>query len=369
MYQHEWRAINILVLLSLYHVSIFVNRKSITNTLFAIIALSTLVTAGCMNLNDNELVVYSALDREFSQPILGDLAEEMTFTILPKFDVESNKTVGLANAIINEQDRPRCDVFWNNEILHTLRLQELGLLEVYQSPESSRLPADFVSKKSQWHGFAARARVLIVNTDLIPDLADRPDSVSDLIDPKWKSRCAIARPLFGTTATHAAVMFASMGESEATEFFRAVSENAAIEGGNKQVATKVASGQYAFGLTDTDDAIIEIESGHPVAIVFPDQAEDQQGTLLIPNTLCIIKGSPNPDRAKRFVDRLLRSDIETRLAKGASAQIPLATDVETKSRVQPENEFKVMKVDFLAASKQWETASGVLSELFPVGGK
>ncbi len=31
---------------------------------------------------------------------------------------------------------------------------------------------------------------------------------------------------------------------------------------------------------------IEIEQAKPVAIVFPDQEENQFGTLLIPNTLC-----------------------------------------------------------------------------------
>ena len=41
--------------------------------------------------------------------------------------------------------------------------------------------------------------------------------------------------------------------------------------GNKQVATAVGSGQIAFGLTDTDDAMGEIDAGSPVAIVYPDR--------------------------------------------------------------------------------------------------
>ncbi|MFT5302066.1 MAG: iron(III) transport system substrate-binding protein [Mariniblastus sp.] len=320
--------------------------------------------SGCIQKTDNEVVVYAALDREFSQPILDDLGQELGYRILPKFDQESNKTVGLVTGIIQNQSRPQADVFWNNEILHTLRLQKLGLLEVYRSPQADVFPEQFVSSQRQWHGFAARARVLLVNTELIPKAADHPSSIYDLADPKWKGQCAMAKPLFGTTATHAAVLFSELGESAAKKLLTEIQQNARIEGGNKQVAQKVARGQFAFGITDTDDAMIEIEQGHPVAIVFPDQAEGQFGTLLIPNTLAIIKNGPNPERAKRLVDRLLQPDVEERLAAGASAQIPLSQSVSIQSRVQMGAALKTMKVDFGDAADQWETAARFLNELF-----
>ena len=323
--------------------------------------------SGCISEKENEVVVYAALDREFSEPILQDVATELKLNVLPRYDVESNKTVGLANAILAEKNRPRCDIFWNNEILHTLRLQEAGLLESWTCESAKRYPAEFVSSESQWYGFAARARVLIVNTDLVAE-SDRPDSIDDLLDPKWKGKCCIARPLFGTSATHAAVMFEKLGDEKATDFYRQLAENAEVLGGNKQVAQKVASGQFAFGLTDTDDAIIEIENANPVAIVFPDQREGQPGTLFIPNTLCIIKNGPNAIRAKRLVERLLAADIETRLAKGDSAQIPIATDVDVRSRVEPEAELKFMKADFPAAARGWDVVAQKLLEIFPTGG-
>lgn len=324
---------------------------------------------GCLPQSEHEVVVFSALDREFSEPILNDLEKELSVKILPTFDQESNKTVGLVTRIIQSKNRPRADVFWNNEILHTLRLEKMGLLEVYRSPNAKPFPAQFSSAKNQWQGFAARARVLIVNTELIPDLQQRPSSIYDLTDPKWKGKCAMARPLFGTTATHAAVLFSELGNQKAMKLLQGIANNAVIEGGNKQVAMKVARGQYAFGITDTDDAIIELEQAHPVAIVFPDQGEDQLGTLLIPNTLAIIKNGPNPERAKKLVDRLLQPDIEARLAKGSSAQIPLSESVAFKSRVEPDTrELKIMPVDFQAAADAWEEATKFLTETFPPGG-
>ena len=323
-----------------------------------------MLLAGCLTSADNEVVVYCALDKEFSQPILEDIGDELDLTVLPKFDQESNKTVSLVTSIINEQSRPRCDVFWNNEILHTLRLEQLGLLETFRSDQADRFPRSFVSTNNQWHGFAARARVLIVNTELLPETGSRPDSVQDLVNPEWKSRCAVAKPFFGTTATHAAVLFATMGHDEATDFFRRLYENAAIEGGNRQVARKVANGQYAFGLTDTDDAMIEIERGSPVAIVFPDQQHNQSGALLIPNTLAIIRGAPNVARAKALVDRLLAGDIEQRLSDGPSAQIPLGTGVDVESRLVEMADLKKMEVDFEAAALVWPKSQEALLEIF-----
>ncbi len=112
--------------------------------------------SGCLRQTDNEVVVYSALDREFSEPILTDIEAELQLTIRPKFDQESNKTVGLVTGIIQNKDRPQADVFWNNEILHTLRLEKMGLLEVYQSPNAETFPAQFTSVNNQWQGLAAR---------------------------------------------------------------------------------------------------------------------------------------------------------------------------------------------------------------------
>ncbi len=333
-----------------------------------LLSLSAILLVGCIESHPNEVIVYAALDREFSAPILDDIGKELDVRVLTRFDVESNKTVGLANAIVAEKDRPRCDVFWNNEILHTLRLQKAGLLKAFPSPAADRYPADFVSAKKDWYGFAARARVLLVNTDKLPVADAWPDSVLDLADEKWKGKCVVARPLFGTSATHAAVMFDRLGFQAAENLYRNIAANSTVVGGNKQVAEKVASGEFLFGLTDTDDAIIEIENAKPVAIVFPDQADPQFGTLLIPNTLCVIRGGPNTDRAIKLVNRLLSAGVEQRLAAGESAQIPLANDVETRSRVEPKKKLKIMQVDFEAAAGHWDKVSTRLVEIFPTGG-
>ena len=238
------------------------------------------------------------------------------------------------------------------------------MLDVYHSPVAASYPEMYRSAHGTWHGFAGRARVLLVNTKLVAE-ADRPTSIHDMAAPKWKGKTALAKPLFGTTATHCACLFALWGQQPAEKFFLDLLANEVqILSGNKQVAQSVAAGQIAFGLTDTDDAIIEVERGHPVTIVYPDRESDQIGTLFIPNTLCILKNAPHPANARKLVDYLLAPGVEARLARGASAQIPLNPLVEVPVRVETPRTVKSMPADFSAAARQWDVAAQFIRDKF-----
>lgn len=310
------------------------------------------------------VVVYSALDREFAEPILTAYEARSKTEVLAKYDVESTKTVGLTNLLMAEAPSPRCDVFWNNEILNTIRLKEKGLLAPFHPAHAGDLPETFRAKDGTWYGFAARARVLIVNTKLVPE-AGRPKGIADLADPKWKGKTAIAKPLFGTTATHAACLFAAWGDERAKAYFRSLKANEVkVVSGNKQVATDVGAGRLAFGLTDTDDAMGELDAGSPVAIVYPDAAPDGLGTLFIPNTLAILKGAPDPKDAEAMADHLLSPEVEAALANGPGAQIPLLQSTAAPARVETPKTVHAMAVDFEAAARLWEQVAAFLAAEF-----
>jgi iron(III) transport system substrate-binding protein len=314
-----------------------------------------------------EVVVYTALDQEFSEPILNDFKQASGVLPLTKYDVESTKTVGLTSEIIAEASRPRCDLFWNNEILNTLRLEQLGLLEAYHSPAGDAFDPQWRSADGTWYGFAARARILLVNKNLAGgDLS--PRSILDLADPKWRGKVGIAKPLFGTTATHAACLFAYWGDEKAKDFFRSLKANdVQVLGGNKRVAEEVSTGRLAFGLTDTDDAMVEVDRGMPVQIVYPDQVPDGMGTLFMPNTVSIIKGGPHPEAARQLLEYLLSPEVETKLAEGPSVQIPLNPNADAKVRVETPRTVKAMQVDFRAAAEKWDTAASFLRKEFATG--
>jgi iron(III) transport system substrate-binding protein len=313
------------------------------------------------------VTVYTALDREFSEPILKAYETRAGVRVLSKFDVESTKTVGLTNLIAVEAVRPRCDLFWNNEILNTIRLGEKGLLAPFRPRNAAELPDTFKAGDGTWYGFSARARILIVNTRLVA-AADRPKGIADLLDPKWKGRVAIAKPLFGTTATHAACLFAAWGDAKAKRFFTDLKANGVqVLSGNKQVAQAVGTGQAAFGLTDTDDAMGEIDAGSPVVIVYPDRGAGELGTLFIPNTLAIIKGAPHPKAAEALADALLSPEVEATLAVGPSAQIPLLKNTQARARVETPRTVHAMEARFAEAARLWDRVAAFLADEFAGG--
>ncbi len=330
-----------------------------------VIALTLFVGCGAIvrEAAAQSVVVYSALDREFAEPVLKAYGQRNGVRVLPKFDVESTKTVGLTNLIVVEAARPRCDLFWNNEILNTLRSHS-RISSLYHPNHACDLPESFKAKDGTWHSLCRIARILIVNTKLVAE-ADRPKGIKDLLDPKWKGKVGIAKPLFGTTATHAACLFAVWGDARGQRFFRDLKANGVhVLSGNKQVALAAGSGEIAIGLTDTDDAMGEIDAGSPVSIIYPDREADGLGTLFVPNVLAIIKGSPHPKEAEALADYLLSPDVEGALARGPSAQIPLLKSTKVEARVETPKTVHAMDVDFEAAAKLWDKVATFLASEF-----
>jgi iron(III) transport system substrate-binding protein len=312
----------------------------------------------------DEVVVYTALDRQFSEPILDDFTAQTGIQVRAVYDTESTKTIGLVNRIRAEARRPRCDVFWNNELLNTLRLKDESLLQPCTSTNGSAYPPQFRDPAGYWYGFAARARVLIVNTDLVKP-GQYPTSLNALADPAWKGRAGIAKPLFGSTASHIACLFAVLGEQKAADLLAALrANNVQILAGNKACAESVGAGQLPFALTDTDDAVAERDAGRPVKIIFPDGEAGGLGTLLLPNTLALVRGCPHPQAGARLIDYLLSPEVEARLAAGPAAQIPLHPRTATRSRVGDLGAIRPMAVDFEQAARAFPAASKYIEERF-----
>ena len=331
----------------------------------ALIFATAWISIGCVARSDKEVVIYTSVDREFAAPILDAFERSKEpLEVVRQFDIESTKTVGLVTRIIEESKKPRCDVFWNSEILHTIRLQKQGLLRQRRWKIPDSWPKGFRASDGSWVGFAARARILLINREKLPDSTQWPKSVMELADVRWKDQCAIAYPMFGTTTTHFAVLRARMGNEASTEWFGKVSQNAKVLSGNKQVAQAVAAGQVAWGLTDTDDAMIEKENGMKVEVIFPDQQPDEMGTLFIPNTICVLEKGPNPTSGGQLADYLISQDIEERLTMGSSAQFAVWPSSNQKSKAQPAQPVRWAEVDFEKAAELWSELTKELPAIF-----
>jgi len=291
-----------------------------------------------------EVVVYTSLDKVFSQPILEAFERETGIRVLDVYDSEATKTTGLVNRLIAEKENPRADVFWNSETGRTIVLKRKGVLAKYISPSAISIPEQFKDHEGYWAGFAARCRILIYNTDLLKE-EDLPKSIFDLTEPQWKDKVALAYPLFGTTATHAAALFVHLGDEKARKYFEALRVNdVMITDGNASSRDRVADGTVPVGFTDTDDALVAIQQGRPVSLIWPDK--ETIGTLLIPNTVALVKGGPNSETGKKLIDFLLSRKVEEMLAHCDSGQIPLRSDVKRPPHVPTLDKIRVMRVDY-----------------------
>jgi iron(III) transport system substrate-binding protein len=206
--------------------------------------------------------------------------------------------------------------------------------------------------------------VIIVNTDLVPD-AEMPSSIYDFLDPTYPAeQIGIAYPLFGTTSTHAAALYAFLSPEDGKAFFEQLQERGIqIVDGNSVVRDLVASGQMAFGLTDTDDACGAIERGAPVRIIFPDQGSGSIGTLIIPNTIGLIAGSPNSEVGKELIDYLLSTEVEEAMILSGWSHIALRK-VEVEQTCLEDVSIQGMTVSLNDVYDQLEKVQSELAEIF-----
>jgi iron(III) transport system substrate-binding protein len=309
------------------------------------------LTAGCAPSPD--LVVYCSLDQEFSEPLIAEFERATGLDVDAQFDVERNKTVGLVQRIRAEAGHPRADVFWNNEIAHTLRLKDEGLTEAFDPANAATLPEAYRDPQHHWHGFAARARVLLHRTDRPVRL---PQNLDEMLVPEIARSGALAKPLTGTTLTNFAVLAELRGREGALAWLRRAEASGLRWGsGNADVMRGVARGEFDWCLTDTDDAAAAIQNGYPVAIAWLDQGPPGSGTLLIPNTVAILRGAPHRAAAERFVNWLLSPAVEARLAASPSRQIPLHPGVAVPDDAYlPGRDFTTLDVNWLAVARAIE---------------
>jgi iron(III) transport system substrate-binding protein len=320
--------------------------------------LALLALASCRP-SAREVVVYTSVDQVFSEPVFRAFERESGIRVRAVFDTEETKSTGVLNRLIAEAASPQADVFWSGDPVRQMALIKRGLVEAYVSPLAQGLPDGLRAIDGTWTGVAARARILLVNRERV-GTEPPPRSVSDLADPRWKSRAAIANPLFGTTTIHVAALFTAWGEDRARSFLDALKANGVrVASSNGEVKRLVAAGEVAFGLTDTDDANEAVKEGAPVDVVYPDAGS--LGTLVMPTAVVLLRGGPHPDAGRSLIDALLSADTERRMAESA-AHMPLRPGVPAPSQVRSIGQIKAMAVDYARVAEEMEKIQPWLRE-------
>lgn len=317
-----------------------------------------LILSGCGR--KDEVVVYTAVEEVYCQDLFEQFEEETGIHVRVVYDTEANKTTGLVNRIIAEADKPVCDVFWNNEFIQTIDLQEKGLLDSYVSDNGADIPEAYRDPEGYWTAFGGRARVMLVNTELVSE-EEYPDSIFDFVDGSYEGRdLALAYPMFGTTRTQAAAIYAWLGPEEGKNFFQTVADRGVqIVDGNSVTKDMAAAGQVKIGFTDTDDAKDAIKDGAPVVMVFPDQDEGGMGTLITPSTAALILNCPNRENGKKLIEFLVSAETEKSLIESGFF------DVSVRADGTPEGfQVKGMELNLKDIYQMLDIASKDMEEIF-----
>lgn len=274
--------------------------------------------------DDQSLVVYCSHDSIFSEEVFTQFTLETGIKIIPRYDTEASKSLGLTEKILREGKNSDCDVYWSNEMFSMAVLKNNNLLTPFKGTNWGRIPEKFKDDDGFWCGFAARMRVVIFNTENYKDLSKFHESFSE----KDLSQVAIALPLYGTTLTHFAILQKkSSPESLQKTYEKWRQKGLQIVGGNGPARNLVANGNCRYGWTDTDDYFGAVDNNAPVAML-PYRLPNGK-TIIIPNTVGILKSTKKLPAAKQFVNYLTSAQNELALARSKSRQIPLGPINET----------------------------------------
>jgi iron(III) transport system substrate-binding protein len=324
-----------------------------------IVALAVVAFAGCGTAG-RTVVCYTSVDQEYADPVFEAFEAQTGIHVLAVYDTEAAKTTGLVNRLIAEQAHPVCDVFWNNETTQMSMLEQHSILRRLPDDAGQGILARYRDPDGLWAGHAARFRVLLVNTNVLK--GPTPSSVLDLVSSAYlRGSVGMAMPLFGTTAGHAAALYAVLGAARARSFFQQVSASGVrIVDGNATVRDLVAQGVLAWGITDSDDALVAVRRGDPVSVIVPDQ--DGMGTLVIPSSVAVIRGDPHAEEADSLARYLLSEEAETTLMQEGYCQ--LSTRQEGGIAPLTGTSVKAMDIDPRSIEVSMATAKADLTSIF-----
>jgi len=287
--------------------------------------LIILCLIGCQGETSPVVTIYCAHDRAHAEKVLDLFEKETGIRVEAVFDTEASKTVGLAERLRAERQRPRCDVHWSNEPLRSVRLAREGIYRPLPQDIAPGIDSRWKDPSGLWCGFAGRVRALALAPESPAAESGAPGSVKELVQDRWRGKVAIADPRLGTTGTHMAILKWVWGEDEFLGWLDALKNNdVRVVASNSATRDRVISGEVWIGLTDTDDIEVVRRRGVKIGEGFT----EGDGVILLPNVVGLVSGSPRPQQGETLARWLLSPRVEEMLAASSSRQIPLNRDAK-----------------------------------------
>lgn len=277
--------------------------------LFYLVMISTMLFVGCANESETEknevLVVYSPHSLEFIDPIISEFENETNIAV----KIISAGTGELVNRIENESDSPQGDVLWGGSL--SVLESKKTLFEPYISVNDEaaiyKNPDGYITR------FTLMPSVIMVNTNLIGDMEIK--GYSDLLHPDLIGRIAFADPSKSSSSYEQLLnqlwAFKDTSIEDGWTYVEALTkqfEGRLVES-SRGVYTGVIEGEYFIGLTFETPAAQYVQNGAPIEVVYP-----EEGVIVRPDGVAIIKGAIHVDAAKAFVDYVTSYDVQKMIA-------------------------------------------------------
>ncbi len=231
-----------------------------------IVAMSLCVLSGCGSSKEKILIFTSSEDY-----VVADMSTVLDAQF-PNYDItiEYLPTGNHAAKLLAEGNATDCDITHDLEYAYLYQLNEKGLLADLSSYDQSVYTKDTVESDN----YIIQARVgggIIVNTQVLAQKnLPTPTCYQDLLKPEYQGLISMPNPKSsGTGYMFLKALVNAWGEAEAFAFFDKLSDNILqyTSSGSGPVNALV-QGEVAIGLGMTSQAVIQINEGAPLDILY-----------------------------------------------------------------------------------------------------
>lgn len=280
-----------------------------------------------------ELVVYSGREEELIQPFLDEFEKKSGVEVKVRYA----DTPDLVATVLEEGERTRADVFVGQDAAGLDKLRREGLLAPYEG--IARTPAEYRAADNTWTGLSGRVRVLIVGEGV-----ESPDSVFDLVDPRFKGELAAPMASNVSFRDWVSAIRLERGDAFALRYLEGLKANE-IEmlGGHGDVRKAVGEGEFNVGLVNHYYVELSRREGAPVRAVHTDQGRGEFGVPFNVASAGITKSAANEANARKLIDFLLTPEVQRRFA-GQNFEYPLLDGLEPPPGVTPLDDVKLTDV-------------------------
>jgi iron(III) transport system substrate-binding protein len=321
---------------------------------FVLVAMGV-TAAGCGG-SDDTLTVYSGREEELVAPLFEKFTEETGIDV----EVRYGDSAELAATIAEEGDNSPADVFF---------AQDPGSLGSVESrlatlPQEvlDRVDARFRDAEGRWTGTSGRSRVIVYNTDALKD-DEVPDSVFDLIDPKWDGRIGIA-PTNASFQAFVTAMRLSEGDEATRTWLEDLKDLSPKEyEKNTPVVEAAAAGEIDLGLVNHYYLYLVREEQPDAPIENHFLAAGDPGSLVSVAGAAVLDSTDQTDDAERFVEFLLSDEGQRFYVDEAEeAEYPLVEGIEPRAGLPPLSSLQGPDVDLTSFGAEHEATIELLRE-------